>query len=251
MIINFAKNSRVESGEATGFRLLQRCVRHGNDPKMPSLFYNKARIIQLEEGAGIGLVISMKVPASILSVSYNTTIAHTATDLLTAECECKSGSTKEEKVTCVHNPVVVYGVTKLMHEGLAEHILIELTSCISQLITTWSNETKASVKENIITLMEAAGRSVNGNERAAMTIDALLEPFDTGTEKAKSWGQGVSKFVQLTKPKKAKHMKDKNISKDGNNDDRNTSSNECADDKDGVPNYFHATSLIKARDRKK
>lgn len=33
LIIDFAKNSRVDSG----YRLLERCIRHGHDPKMESL----------------------------------------------------------------------------------------------------------------------------------------------------------------------------------------------------------------------
>ena len=150
MIINFAKNSRVESGEGTGFRLLQRCVRHGHDPKMPSLFHNKASIIQLEECGSLGLVINAKVPASMQTATYKTTTAHTATDhLLAVERECKRGSTakpesfsNENDVTCVHNPVLPYGVTKLMYEALAEQILIELTSCIALLYASWTNNTE-------------------------------------------------------------------------------------------------------------
>lgn len=265
MIINFAENSRVQSGEATGFRLLERCVRHGHDPRMPSLFYSKADIIELEDGS-IGLVITSKVPASMRGVIYSTTTAHTANQLLAAECDCKSGSKEEEKIVCVHNSTIPYGVTKLMYEGLAEHILIELTSCIALLFEKWSEDTKSSARASIILLMEAAGVSVNEYEKQVMTIDALLDRFVTGTEKEKTWGQGVSKFVCCPKPgpiremcfdspaKKAKHLKNINKKEEADEitdsgDQAHSFTNELIEhDEDGsdTPNYFHATSLIKA-----
>ena len=87
MIIDFAKNSRIDSG----YRLLERCVRHGHDPKIQSLFNNTAKIIQVEDGS-LGIVISHKVPASMRADTYNTTIAHTADDILAVECNCKAVS---------------------------------------------------------------------------------------------------------------------------------------------------------------
>ena len=41
MIIDFSKNSRIDSG----YWLLQRCLRHGHDRKIQPLFYNTANII--------------------------------------------------------------------------------------------------------------------------------------------------------------------------------------------------------------
>ena len=73
MIIHFAKNSRIDSG----YRLLERCVRHGHDPKMESLFNSKIKVIQVEDGS-IGFVIEHKVPASMRNKIYDTRIAHTS-----------------------------------------------------------------------------------------------------------------------------------------------------------------------------
>ena len=264
-IINFAQNSRVKSGEGTGFRLLERCVRHGHDPRMQSLFYSNVELIQVEESGDLGIVIGSKVPASMRGVQYDTITAHTVNDLLAVKCGCKSGSSGEEKVTCVHNTSLPYGITKLMYEGLAEHILIELTSCIAPLLNTWNDNTTSSVKESIIHLMEASGESLCGIDQQCMTIDILLDRFLTGTEKAKAWGQRVSKLANAPKPgpirtmcfdsptKKAKQLKGKNkreIEQTENEHDRadefGDELNELDGDSDCQPNYLRAASLIRA-----
>ena len=99
---------------------------------MKSMFGNTSAIIMLQDGS-VGLVTTATVPSLMKGVWYNTTTANLATDILVVGCECKCGSTTVEVaaaecVVCVHNPVNCYKVTQLMHEGLAEHILIKLTS---------------------------------------------------------------------------------------------------------------------------
>jgi len=109
---------------------MERCVRHGHDPKMHSMFYNSAKIIQLEDGS-LGLKIEAKVPASMKDKVYNTGIAHTATDILAVKCSCKAGSQHQEGIICVHTPVIPYKVTQLLLEDMAEHLLLELASCLA------------------------------------------------------------------------------------------------------------------------
>ena len=216
MIINIAQHSRIDSG----YRLLARCVRHGHDPKMQSLFCNSADFIRLHDGS-IGIVIKMKVPASMKAQVYETTIVITANDLLATECSCRSGSKDGDRVVCVHNLPVAYKVTELLYDGLAEHILLELASCISSLSEKWTNEVASSVKESITLLMEAAGVTDRGDDLSILSLDNLLERFLTGTEKAKAWGQqgtlsnssaqGPIEMLSFESPtKKAKALKDRN-----------------------------------------
>ena len=216
MIINIAQQSRIDSG----YRLLERCVRHGHDPKMQSLFCNSADIVKLIDGT-IGMVIKMKVPASMKAEVYETTIVITANDLLATECSCRSGSKDGDRVVCIHNLPVAYKVTELLYDGLAEHILLELTSCISTLCEKWTNEISSSVKESVVILMEAAGVTDRVEDMSSMSLNKLLERFFTGTEKAKAWGQrgklskssaqGPIDMLSFESPtKKAKVLKDRN-----------------------------------------
>ena len=99
---------------------------------MQSLFYNTANLIQMEDGS-IGMVIDAKVPASMRSAIYDTTIAQTANDILAVECNCKRGSKGDDRVVCVHSCSVLYKLMELLLEDLAEHILLKLTPCVPHL----------------------------------------------------------------------------------------------------------------------
>jgi hypothetical protein len=156
MLINSATNSRVDSG----YRLLERCVRHSHDPRMQSLFDSKADVIQLLDGS-VGFRIAAQVPASMKSSVYSAAVVHTTQDILSAECGCKSGSKGDDKVVCVHILPIMNKLTHLMYEGLAEHILIELSSSYACLRENWTNDVSVSVKDSVFILMEAAGDTVS------------------------------------------------------------------------------------------
>ena len=260
MFIEFAENSRIDSG----YRLLERCVRHGHDPKMQSIFYNKAKLIEVEDGS-LGIVIKTKVPASMRDKVYTTTIAHTAADILAVECNCKAGSKDDDDIVCVHNLPIAYKVTQLLLEDMAEHLLLELTSCLASLIEDWSGETLSWVKQSVIILMEAAGETVSDEDKRSITLDALLDIFLTGTEKIKAWGkqnhsakasqQGPITQLCLSSPaKKAKELKNKNkiekLERKANEDE--TEANDMADvpaplaDDNGKANYIQSTLLMTA-----
>ena len=87
-----------------------------------------------------------------------------------------------------------------MHEGLVEHILLELTSSLAS-FTSKSPKEKASAKEIILLLTRTAGESFVGVNTAPMTIYALLEKFVTRTNKLKRYGRDMSKLVLDTNPR--------------------------------------------------
>jgi hypothetical protein len=196
MIIEFTRNSRIDSG----YRL-ERCARHGLDPRMDSMFDNTASIVQLEDGS-LGLYVNSKVPASMKKDVYDVSVVHTATDLLACECSCncKIGSKGDDRVVCVHICPLPYKVTELLLEDLSEHILLELTPCLSSLSDSWSEETMQSVKKSVITLMEAAGETISGKDKREATLTSLMECFLTGTEKTKSWGRKTGKRLMEPGP---------------------------------------------------
>ncbi len=109
MFINIAQHSQVDSG----YRLLERCVRHGHDPKMQLLFFNSADIVKLNDGL-LGLVITTKALAQMKAQVCDPTIAITVNNMLATECSCKSGSKDGDHVVCVHNLLVAYKVTRLL-----------------------------------------------------------------------------------------------------------------------------------------
>ena len=201
-ILDFAHGSRVDDAH----RVVEHCLRHGIDPRTSSLFHEEADIVKLKDGS-LAMILSTKVSASMKSQCYKATTAASAKDILAVACECKCGATKEnQKATksaaqsgdslslsngvqdhdalCVHNPVVLYKFTQLLHEGLAESILYALASCITTL-ALMSADTLVSVKSSVERLMEATGEPTCGTKRDQETVDEMLARFLTGTEKSK------------------------------------------------------------------
>jgi hypothetical protein len=145
---------------------------------------------------------------------------------------------------------------------LAEHILLELASCISSLSEKWTNEVASSVKESVILLMEAAGVTDRGDDMSIMSLDKLLERFLTGTEKANAWGQrgklsnssvqGPIDVLSFESPtKKAKVLKDRNKTirnrdKDINVSDDRASKEVNVNDQMIEPQYLRISLLASA-----
>ena len=125
LIINFAFKSRVDSCH----RLLMRCVRHAMDSRTPSLHGNTATIIT--HNGHFGIEITSPMPASMKKMTYYPSIAATSNDILCCKCTCICGSQEDQQVVCVHNIPLLFLLTLLLFDHLAEHMLLELAACFN------------------------------------------------------------------------------------------------------------------------
>lgn len=258
LFIKFADGSRVDSG----YRLLMRCIRHAFDSKTPSLDKNTAMLI-LHQG-DVGIHLNANIPASMEKKVYQTGIAVTSTDILCCKCTCQCGSQGKERIVCVHNLPLLMLLTLLLFEALAEHILLELAACMSAEFwdkSVWSDHDIDSMKQSIITLMEAAGEPV-GKHNYEKSIDDLLSRFFVGTEQRKKWKQRIRappKPSELCPINKVKFFSSAKIAKCATKrridcDDSDTAAaaddNVQADTSDTlepfVPNYHRVTLLMDA-----
>lgn len=137
------------------------------------MFDNTAQIIQLPDES-IGMAIEAHVPALVKDNIYTATAVFMGDNLLCAECNCKSGSKDDDKVVCIHILPILYKLTQLLYEDLAEHILIELAANYACLKEDWLDKLITSLKAIVITLMDAAGVSVS-QEDAKLQLETLLE----------------------------------------------------------------------------
>lgn len=188
LFIKFAENSRVDSG----YRLLMRCVRHAFDSRTPPLENNTAMLVKHKDDIGIHLNAS--IPASMKKKIYKTGIVATAKEILCCICNCQCGSQALERIVCVHNFPLLFLLTLLLFEDLAEHMLLELAACLSADIwdkSVWSDDDILWMKQSIVTLMEAAGEPVGMHEVKNTSLDDLLQNFVVGTEKRKEWKQRI------------------------------------------------------------
>ena len=141
----------------------------------------------------IGIQLNAAIPASMNKKVYECGVVATANDILCCQCSCQCGSKGKEKQVCVHILPLLFLLTILLFEDLAEHMLLELAACMSSDIwdqTVWSDDDKEWMKWSIITLAEAAGEPV-GTHNQTHDIKDLLQKFVVGTERRKAWKQQI------------------------------------------------------------
>ena len=118
--IELANGSRMDSG----FRLLRRCARHAMDSNARDLINTDGKLFKTSDGL-VGIAIKNVVPASMKNTEYDTYAAFTARDLLACKCSCPCGGEGTEKIVCVHVLPLIFQLSLLLIEGLAENILLE------------------------------------------------------------------------------------------------------------------------------
>ena len=194
LFIEFAEKSRVDSG----YRLLGRTVRHSYDSRISPMEDCMAKLI-MDNSGDIGIQLCSEIPASMKKDVYETQVTATSKNLLCCKCTCHCGSQDNERVACVHTPVRLYSLSMMLHEDLAEHILLELTARVggctrsgsinSEIdvaeVPTWMDEDPVQMKNDIMVLMEAAGETVSKDEATKKCLRDLLQVFVVGTERRK------------------------------------------------------------------
>ena len=165
---------------------------------MPSILHAHGSVI--EHQGVVGFVIHDKISPSFRDGMYPVTTAFTASDLLATVCDCKAGAEKQSKEggsatiiesnarkhLCIHCLLVIYKLMILLMDGLAEHALIEFSSCFGA-HEEWylDGGERDKLKESILTLMDAAG--FNGdNLLQDLSPQQLLQTFAIGTERGKN-----------------------------------------------------------------
>ena len=283
MLIDFAENSRVDSG----FRLIARMVRHAWDSRNPPLHQALAKLIVDNKG-DIGLRITSKIPASMKKKTYQTEVAATSKEIKCCKCTCQSGSQAAERIVCVHTNIKLYDISLFLHQHLAEHILLELAAHIGsdnssgELANTddvsadqqwmwelnlWTAEDMSSMKCNVKLLLEAAGEMTELID-LSKSLPEMLEAFLVGTEQRKTWkakgppkpselgpvaGMNFQSTVKQAKAVMNRDVKKRNVSKEDQHIDEEDSTIEEEDSTEddanemvSPPQYRKIWSLLEA-----
>lgn len=120
--------------------------------------------------------------------------------------------TEHQKIICVHILVLLYLLTIMLIEDLAENILIALASQVSGSVehatendvdiaeneddnqqewlwsvSNWTDDKVIAMKDNTAVLMQAAGEQVSDHEKEAKSLPELLKSFVVGTKHRKEW----------------------------------------------------------------
>jgi hypothetical protein len=181
MIVDFADVARLHKG----FRLIQRCIRHAIDPQTYSILFATVYIVDYNNKPC--LLVHHRMEASMRNETHDVVVCFDDENIVACSCSCKVGGWKDHRIICVHVLPVIYQITLLLFDGMAEHVIVELSNhwrSITGTAREVSENDLAEIKNNILTIISASHLNLpeyNDNT----TIEELLHSFNVGTEKAK------------------------------------------------------------------
>jgi hypothetical protein len=131
------------------------------------------------------LLIEHTVKASMKQIEYNVVVCFSENTVVACSCDCQAGCYEDGRVLCVHILPVIYQLTFLLFDGLADNILVELsnqwTAKYEQQVS--SVEMKNEIRKYFLILKTAAQQYEDADE--FLDLEALMHKFLVGTERDK------------------------------------------------------------------
>jgi hypothetical protein len=115
--------------------------------------------------------------------SFNVCVCFSTNKVVLCSCTCKVGAQLKQKIICVHVLPVLYQMTLLLFNGLAEHVLVEVANAYKNFSGSLTNKQMSDMKKYILIMKQAAQRIDKTDD--LQTLEQILTPFNGGTEKSK------------------------------------------------------------------
>jgi hypothetical protein len=182
MYVEFAQRSRIHSG----YRLLKRAARHAMDPATPGILDASGKVVYYKNK--VCLQFMQEIRASMKKDKYKVEVTFNNSGIVCCNCTCKAGGYDNDKIICVHILPVLLQYTILLFDGLAEHILYELSNEWYTLDdVTISQERLQLLYLSLQKLLSAATRSVQEQniQLTKQDIIDIFEQFKVGTQSFK------------------------------------------------------------------
>jgi hypothetical protein len=142
IILEIAKASQLDE---TCFCLAKRTFKHSIDPQTKNIIKSAGYVVNYSGAAT--LLVHHQVIASMKQQSYKVSACFSAKNLVACSCTCKAGCHQgPERVMCVHILPVLYQITILLFEGMAEHIGVEFANAYKTFANTLTNKQKDEIK---------------------------------------------------------------------------------------------------------
>jgi hypothetical protein len=178
-IVRFAEDSRIKGG---GGRLVDRCLRHSTDQETPDLMEATGHVVEYQEQPR--LLLNHVVRSSMKQDEYKVSVCFSEETIVSCSCDCRAGSIGTGRVLCVHVLPVIYQMTLLIFDGLADNLLITIANNWDRLSQGVDSTNMREIEDHILLLKSAATRQMNPNDDT-LELDVLLEQYLVGTEKRK------------------------------------------------------------------
>jgi hypothetical protein len=191
-IIRFAQGSR--DGKDAGFRLVDRCIHNSADSQTSDI--NNAIFHVVENNDKMYFLIHHEVRASFKQNEYITKICFNHEELLACSCGCRAGCEGDGRVICVHVLPLIYQITHLLFDGLADSILVEYANRWKSVHSyEFIHQHHDEIKDNVM-LLKTASQQYEIHEDN-LEIHEILENFLVGTSKPKRY-QTATDYSKLT-----------------------------------------------------
>jgi hypothetical protein len=182
MIVSFAHRARVHHG----YRLVIRTLQHSCDPQAESILSSYGHIVLYDNDPCF--FVHHRVRASMRNEVYDADVCFDNKNIVGCGCNCKAGGENKEKVVCVHIPPIIYQMSLLLFDGLADNIIVELSHHwrnLSEKLHLLENKEiyLQEVKKSILTIISAGQQNLPEDDN--LTIEQLLHNFSVGTERAR------------------------------------------------------------------
>ena len=142
------------------------------------------------KNGSVSLLLKNLIPVSMKNNIYNIFVLFTAMDLISYECDCQYGEIRSEAVICVHILPLLFQLTILLVEGMAQNMMLELCARIDA-----TEECSISLlfinhlKQIISTLMFTAG--IDNIINSIDKIYDILDYFAIGIQKGNKVNKGT------------------------------------------------------------
>ena len=121
-ISKMCKGTRTDGGGC----LIRRANRHAMDHCTLSMIDATGDMIFYNNKTGLS--INTKIRASMKDDQYTTHACVSGDESICRSCSCKAGSEGNKRIFCDHVPTVGVQLSHLLPDGLAEHIMVELST---------------------------------------------------------------------------------------------------------------------------
>jgi hypothetical protein len=152
-IVGFAEESRVQKD--AGYQIVERCLRNAVDSQTKHIKNSECHIVLYNNKPSI--LVHHQVCALMKSNEYSTSMCFNDEDMIACKCECKAGCEGNGRVLCVHVLPLIYQITHLLFDGLADNILVEYANRWKSIHDyEFINDNHKKIKEDVILLMTAS-----------------------------------------------------------------------------------------------
>jgi hypothetical protein len=147
MIVDFALKARIHKG----YRLIMRTLQHSIDHQTESILQAYGHIVEYDNQPCF--LVHHRVKASMRNEIHNTYVCFNEKKLLVVGVIVKRGG--EERVVCVHILPVIYQMSLLCFDGLADNIVVELSHHWRRISPQIINDNRDKFKTALLTILSA------------------------------------------------------------------------------------------------